>query len=323
LGVEHIPLEKPLADLEAKIDELRRMASTQAINLDREIAEIEERAFALRKQMFSNLTPYETTQISRHPRRPSTLELIAEMCSEFVEMHGDRNFLDDQAIVGGLAVLEGKSIVIIGHQKGRGTKENIKRNFGMPRPEGYRKALRLMSMAERFKLPIVTLIDTPGAFPGVDAEERGQSEAIGKNIMVMAKLKVPVISIVIGEGGSGGALALAVANKVYMLSHATYSVISPEGCASILMKDSGQAYLAAESLQLMSKPTLKLGIIDGIIEEPLGGAHRSIQLTAMNIKEQISKDLGELSQLTGDELRSQRISRFLSIDFTSEVAAHA
>jgi acetyl-CoA carboxylase carboxyl transferase subunit alpha len=321
--VEHIPLEKPLADLEAKIDELRRIASTQAINLDREIEEIEQRALVLRKQMFSNLSPYETTQISRHPRRPSTLELISEMCSEFVELHGDRNFLDDQAIVGGLATIEGRSILIIGHQKGRGTKENIKRNFGMPRPEGYRKALRLMSMAERFKLPIVTLIDTPGAFPGVDAEERGQSEAIGKNIMVMSKLKVPIVSIVIGEGGSGGALAIAVANRIYMLTHATYSVISPEGCASILMKDSGQAFLAAASLQLMAEPTLKLGIIDGIIEEPLGGAHRSIRLTAMNIKDRIDKDLRELSRLSGDELRSQRVSRFLSIDFTTEAAANA
>ena len=321
--MEHIPLEKPLADLEAKIDELRRIASTQAINLDREIEEIEQRALILRKQMFTNLSPYETTQISRHPRRPSTLELISEMCSEFVELHGDRNFLDDQAIVGGIATIEGRSIVIIGHQKGRGTKENIKRNFGMPRPEGYRKALRLMSMAERFKLPIVTLIDTPGAFPGVDAEERGQSEAIGKNIMVMSKLKVPIVSIVIGEGGSGGALAIAVANRIYMLTHATYSVISPEGCASILMKDSGQAYLAAASLQLMAEPTLKLGIIDGIIEEPLGGAHRSIRLTAMNIKDRIDKDLRELSRLSGDELRSQRVSRFLSIDFTSEAAANA
>ena len=321
--MEHIPLEKPLADLEAKIDELRRIASTQAINLDREIEEIEQRALVLRKQMFSNLSPYETTQISRHPRRPSTLELISEMCSEFVELHGDRNFLDDQAIVGGLATIEGRSILIIGHQKGRGTKENIKRNFGMPRPEGYRKALRLMSMAERFKLPIVTLIDTPGAFPGVDAEERGQSEAIGKNIMVMSKLKVPIVSIVIGEGGSGGALAIAVANRIYMLTHATYSVISPEGCASILMKDSGQAFLAAASLQLMAEPTLKLGIIDGIIEEPLGGAHRSIRLTAMNIKDRIDKDLRELSRLSGDELRSQRVSRFLSIDFTTEAAANA
>ena len=316
--MEHIPLEKPLADLESRIDELRRMALNQSINLDKEIGEIEEKALHLRVQMFGNLTSYETAQISRHPRRPNTLELIAEMCSEFVELHGDRNFLDDQAIVGGLATIEGRSIMIIGHQKGRGTKENILRNFGMPRPEGYRKALRLMSMAERFGIPIVTLIDTPGAYPGVDAEERGQSEAIGKSIMVMSKLKVPIISVVIGEGGSGGALALAVANRIYMMSHSIYSVISPEGCASILMKDAGKANLAAASLKLTAEPALSLGIIDGIIPEPLGGAHRSIQMTAIGIKEQILKDLSILSQLSGDELRAQRISKFLSISFVSE-----
>jgi len=316
--VEYIPLERPIADLEARIDELRRMASTQAINLDSEIGEIEEKAYHLRQQMFSQLTPYETTQISRHPRRPNTLEIIGEMCSEFVELHGDRNFLDDHAIVAGLGTIEGQSVMLIGHQKGRTTKENIHRNFGMPRPEGYRKALRMMSMAERFGIPIITLIDTPGAYPGVDAEERGQSEAIGKNIMVMSRLKVPIISIVIGEGGSGGALALAVANRVYMLTHSTYSVISPEGCASILMKDASQAYLAAASLQLVAKPALELGIIDDIIEEPLGGAHRSIQLTAMSIKEKILSDLKILKKLSGDELRSQRISRFLSINFVTE-----
>ena len=313
--MEHIPLEKPLADLEAKIDELRRTASTQAINLDREIEEIEGRALTLRKQMFSNLTPYETTQISRHPRRPSTLELISEMCSEFVELHGDRNFLDDQAIVGGLAVMDGKSIVVIGHQKGRGTKENIKRNFGMPRPEGYRKALRLMSMAERFKLPIVTLIDTPGAYPGVDAEERGQSEAIGKNIMVMAKLKVPIISIVIGEGGSGGALAVGVGDRLLMLEYSTYAVISPEGCASILWKSADKAQLAAEAMGITSDRVREQGFLDEVVREPIGGGHRDFDKVALNLREALLRHLDDLTieaqnmqQLL--EKRYQRIMRF-------------
>ena len=298
--MDYIPLEKPVAELEQKIEELRRMATSQAINLDVEINDLEHKAQILRKQLFSNLTAYESTQLSRHPRRPNSLELINAMCSTFVELHGDRNFLDDHAIVGGLATLEGQSVIIIGHQKGRGTKDNIFRNFGMPRPEGYRKALRLMSMAERFKLPIITLIDTPGAYPGIDAEQRGQSEAIAKNIMVMSRLKVPIVTVVVGEGGSGGALALAVANRVHMLRCSVYSVISPEGCASIL---------------ITSKNALEFGVIDSIIDEPEGGAHRSIDTTASNIKERIIADLVVLNKMTGDQLREDRIKKYLKMGF--------
>ena len=311
--MEYVPFEKPIADLESQIDQLRRTASSQAINLDREVEELETKAHSLRKTMFNNIDPYESVQISRHPRRPNTLDLIGNMCSEFIELHGDRNFHDDLAIVGGLAKIEGQSIVIIGHQKGRGTKGNIERNFGMAKPEGYRKALRMMSLAERFKLPIITLIDTPGAYPGIGAEERGQSEAIGKNIMVMSRLKVPIISFIIGEGGSGGALALGVANKVHMLKHSTYSVISPEGCASILMNDASQAPQVAKSLQLTAEPAKKLGVIDSIIDEPLGGAHRGPRTMANDIKKKILSDIEELSTFTGQQLRDHRINKFLAM----------
>ncbi len=311
--MEYIPFEKPIADLENRIDELRRMASAQAINLDREIEELEKNAGVLRDRMFANLSVYETTQISRHPRRPNTLELLDFICSEFIELHGDRNFYDDKSIVGGLAVIDGRSVVVVGHQKGRGTKGNIERNFGMPKPEGYRKALRLMSTAERFRLPIVTFIDTPGAYPGIGAEERGQSEAIGKNIMVMSKLVVPIISIVIGEGGSGGALALGVGNRVHMLQYSTYSVISPEGCASILFKDAGQAASAAESLKISAQSALALGVIDSIIPEPKGGAHRGPQTIANDIRAVIAKDLSELSLLSPGELRRQRTEKYLNM----------
>ena len=313
--MDYIPFEKPIAELEIQIEELRRMAATQAINLDHEVQELEEKAAHLRQQMFTSLSPYETTQISRHPRRPNTMELIRRMCTDFLELHGDRNFFDDPAIVCGLAKIGERSVVIMGHQKGRGTKENIERNFGMPKPEGYRKALRLMSMAERFSLPIVTLIDTPGAYPGVGAEERGQSEAIGKNIMVMSRLKVPIVSIVIGEGGSGGALALGVGNKVHMLQYATYSVISPEGCASILMKDAAQAPTAANALKLTAESALAYGIIDSIINEPMGGAHRGPEVTADAIKSAILADLDDLSALDGMQLRHQRMDKFLKMGF--------
>lgn len=319
--MDYIPFEKPIAELEIQIEELRRMAATQAINLDHEVLELEEKAAHLRQQMFTTLSPYETTQISRHPRRPNTMELIRRMCTDFLELHGDRNFFDDPAIVCGLAKINEHSVVIMGHQKGRGTKENIERNFGMPKPEGYRKALRLMSMAERFSLPIVTLIDTPGAYPGVGAEERGQSEAIGKNIMVMSRLKVPIISIVIGEGGSGGALALGVGNKVHMLQYATYSVISPEGCASILMKDASQAPTAANALKLTADSALKYGIIDSIINEPMGGAHRGPEITADAIKSTILGDLQNLSALDGLQLRHQRMDKFLKMGFFEDTSS--
>ena len=311
--MDYIPLEKPIVELETQIQELRRLSADQAIDLGTEIQDLEEKADSLREKIFSTLTPYEITQLSRHPRRPNIKELIQRMCSSFVELHGDRNFFDDRAIVGGVAVLGGKRVVIIGHHKGRDTKENIERNFGMAKPEGYRKALRLMSMAERFHLPIVTLIDTPGADPGVGAEQRGQSEAIGKNIFVMLRLKVPIVSVVIGEGGSGGALALAVGNRVHMLQYAVYSVISPEGCASILLKDSAQAHKMAKSLQLTAAQTLGLGVIDSVIPEPKGGAHRSPGVVAARLQETIVRDLHELSMLSGDELREHRMNKFLTM----------
>ncbi len=311
--MDYIGFEKPLFELDAKIDELKRLAITQAINLDADIQTLEKKSRRLREEIFSKLNAYETTQLARHPLRPRSLEIINDICSTFIELHGDRNFLDDKSIVGGLAQIDGTAVMIIGQQKGRGTKDNIFRNFGMPRPEGYRKALRLMSMAERFFLPIVTFIDTPGAYPGVGAEERGQAEAIAKNIMVMARLQTPIISIVIGEGGSGGALALAVANKVHMLQYSVYSVISPEGCASILMKDAGKAAEAAESLKLTAAHAKHLKIVDSIIKEPFGGAHRNPKEMSESIKKVILEDLAELKKMKREKLRFHRIAKFRSI----------
>lgn len=317
--MEVIPFEKPIADLESRIDDLKRLATSQLTNMDGEVAELEAKAHALRTQMFSQLTPYESTQIARHPRRPNTIELIDSMMSGFIELHGDRNFLDDKSVVGGLARIDDIPVVVIGHQKGRGTKDNIFRNFGMPRPEGYRKALRLMNLAERFRLPIVTFIDTPGAYPGIDAEERGQSEAIAKNIMVMTRLKVPIVSVVVGEGGSGGALAIAVANRIFMLEHGIYSVISPEGCASILMKDAAQAPRAAEMLKITAKSALRFGIIDGIIPEPEGGAHRNLSLVSSRIKSLVVKNLRELMLKSPETLKEERFQKYIKMGSVAEV----
>jgi acetyl-CoA carboxylase carboxyl transferase subunit alpha len=319
--MEYIPFEKPLAELEMRIEEVRRMAVTQAVDITQEVSELEDHATRLRSQLFGNLTAYEATQLSRHPQRPNVLELIDLLCSDFVELAGDRNFFNDPAIIGGIGLIANERVVIIGHQKGRGTKENIARNFGMPKPEGYRKALRIMSMAERFRLPIITFIDTPGAYPGVDAEERGQSEAIGKNIMVMSRLKVPIICVVTGEGGSGGALALGVGNRVHMLRYATYSVISPEGCASILMKDARQAPAAAEALQLTAEAALRVGVIDSIIPEPEGGAHRNHEEAAESIGKIILQDLAAMRTLSESELVQQRIHKFLSLGAVEEKGA--
>lgn len=316
--MDYIPFEQPLAELEMRIEELRRMSLTQAINLNSEISVLEAQSDQLRDTMFAKLTAYEITQLSRHPKRPNTKDILSMICSDFVELHGDRNFYDDPAIVGGVGRIANQSFVLIGHQKGRGTKDNIARNFGMPKPEGYRKALRLMSLAERLNLPIVTFIDTPGAYPGIDAEERGQSEAIGKNIMIMAKLKVPVICIVLGEGGSGGALALGVGNRVHMMQYSIYSVISPEGCASILLKDSTQAHFMAESLRLTSSSALELGVIDSIIPEPPGGAHRDPEFVASKIRETILKDWTELTALSPDQIKEARMNKFLNMGFINE-----
>lgn len=317
-NLQHIPLEQPIVDLEKRIALLRQMAGTQGLDLDRDISELEQKVQDLRVQIFTNLTAYETTQLSRHPQRPNSLDIIKLICSSFTELHGDRKFYDDPAIVGGIAQLDKQPLMIIGHQKGRGTNDNLARNFGMPKPEGYRKALRFMQVAEKFNLPIVTLIDTPGAYPGVGAEERGQSEAIGHNITVMSRLRVPIITIVIGEGGSGGALAIGVADRVYMLRHAIYSVISPEGCASILFKDSALAPLAAEALQLTADRALSLQLVDGIIPEPLGGGHHASTEVADNIKSTLLTDLKELRKVSATKIVAQRQQRLSTITFFTE-----
>jgi len=313
-----LPLEKPLLELSNRIAELRvsaRQASlSEGKGRDKELGEeirILERQFeALAQEIFTQLSPYEVTQLSRHPHRPYTLDVVEQLCTDFMELQGDRNFMNDNAIVGGLASFRGQRVVIVGHQKGRGTKENMKRNFGMPKPEGYRKALRLMSLAERFRLPILTFIDTPGAYPGIDAEERGQSEAIAKNIMVMFKLGVPIISVVLGEGGSGGALAIGVCNRMLMMQLATYSVISPEGCASILWKDGSQAPRAAEALGITAQHAMKFGVIDDIIAEPRGGAHWRPKEAIANIGDALERHLKELTALSPEELRTQRSRKF-------------
>lgn len=308
-----IPLEKPIVDLENKISSLKEMAINSGQCYGDEISTLEEKSELLKNKLFSNLNAHQISQLARHPDRPRTLEVIKAIFSDFVELHGDRNFYDDQAIVGGLAKFANYRVMVIGHQKGSSTKENILRNFGMPKPEGYRKALRLMSMAERFHLPIITFVDTPGAYPGIGAEKRGQAEAIAKNIMVMARLKIPIITFILGEGGSGGALALAVANKVHMLSYSIYSVISPEGCASILMKDAAKAPEAAESLRITAEDALQFGIIDSILPEPIGGSHRQPEKLFKAIKDTIQKDLLTLNSMSPKELRDHRIQKFLEI----------
>ena len=320
--MEVLPLEKPLLELSNRIAELRVSARQSLATENRgrnereltdEIKILEGQFETLADQIFSGLSAYEITQLSRHPHRPYTLDIVEQLCTDFIELQGDRNFMDDNAIVGGLAVFRGRKIMVVGHQKGRGTKENMKRNFGMPKPEGYRKALRLMSMAERFNLPIFTFIDTPGAYPGIDAEERGQSEAIAKNIMVMFKLAVPIITVVVGEGGSGGALAIGVGNRVLMMQYSTYSVISPEGCASILWKDGSQADRAATALGVTAKNAFDLGVIDEIVPEPLGGAHWKPKEAIATLGDHLERHLSELSLLSRDELRAHRLAKFTKI----------
>ena len=313
--MDYIPIEQPIVDLEEKIALLRRMDAAQSLNLDADIKKLERKVKELRTQIFSRLNAYETVQLSRHPLRPNGLDIIAQICTTFIEFHGDRNFFDDPAIVGGIAELDDWRVVIVAHQKGRGTSDNIARNFGMPKPEGYRKALRLMTMADKFNLPIITLIDTPGAYPGVGAEERGQSEAIGRSIMMMAQLQVPIITVVIGEGGSGGALAIGVANRVHMLEYSVYSVISPEGCASILLKNAEQAEQAAESLQLTAAGARQLDLVDSVIDEPSGGAHRDLAAIAQSIKQTIRHDLEELTRLSPVQLQKQRADKFRAVSF--------
>jgi acetyl-CoA carboxylase carboxyl transferase subunit alpha len=312
MNPNYLDFEQPIAELQAKIDELRNVGSDNAINLDEEIQRLQTKMRQKIKAIFKDLTPWQISQLSRHPLRPYTLDYAEKIFDEFHELHGDRAFADDHAIVGGLARFRGHAVVFIGQQKGRDTKAKIFRNFGMPRPEGYRKALRLMNMAARFHLPLLTFIDTPGAYPGVGAEERGQSEAIARNLQVMSRLPVPIICTVIGEGGSGGALAIGVGDRVNILEYSTYSVISPEGCASILWKDAANAEEAATALGITSDRLKKLGLVDEIISEPLGGAHKEPDEVAKRIADCIERQLGELDVLTTEELVEKRYQRLMS-----------
>ncbi|HZG83585.1 acetyl-CoA carboxylase carboxyltransferase subunit alpha [Paenibacillus sp.] len=308
-----MPFEKPLVELRQKIDELKAFGKERGIDFSDEIARLEERYAKLEAELYADITPAQRMQLARHAQRPTTLDYIQHMFTDFIEFHGDRLFGDDLAIVGGIAKLNGVPVTVVGHQKGKDTKDNIARNFGMPHPEGFRKALRLMQQADKFRRPIVTFIDTPGAYPGSAAEERGQSEAIARNLMEMAKFGVPIIGVVIGEGGSGGALALGVANRVLMLENAIYSVISPNGAASILWKDASKADQAAEAMRITAKDMLELEIVEQVVPEPKGGAHRDIALQAQNIKEAVWTHLQELSALTPEQLREDRYHKFRKI----------
>ena len=312
MNPNYLDFEQPIADLEAKIQELRHASNAPAVDVDAEVHALQDKLRVRTAQIFRDLTPWQVSQLARHPARPYTLDYIRVICDEFQELAGDRAFSDDAAIVGGLGRINGRSVVIIGHQKGRDTKSKIKRNFGMPRPEGYRKALRLMKLAERFKLPLLTFIDTPGAYPGVGAEERGQSEAIARNLLEMSELKIPVICTVIGEGGSGGALAIGVGDRTLMLEYSTYSVISPEGCASILWKSSDKAKDAAEQLGLTAKRLLELGLIDKVVREPIGGAHRNPKQMGTRLKAVLLNELDVLEQLSAEELLDRRYKRLRS-----------
>ena len=307
-----LPFEKPVVELVTRVRELRALAETDR-RFEGELRRLEEKAGRLARELFADLSPWQKVQLSRHPNRPYTLDYIGFLFEDFVELHGDRSFADDQSIVAGLARFHGRSVVVLGHQKGRGAKENVKRNFGMPHPEGYRKARRIYELASRFGLPIFTFIDTPGAYPGLGAEERGQSEAIGACLAAMARAPVPIIATIIGEGGSGGALALGVANRVHVLEYGTYSVISPEGCASILWKDGAKADEAAMRLKITAPELLGLKVVDRVLEEPAGGAHQDPALAAKLVDGAMSEALGQLLQLTPDELVRDRYDRFRAL----------
>ncbi|MDR0217319.1 MAG: acetyl-CoA carboxylase carboxyl transferase subunit alpha [Enterobacteriaceae bacterium] len=318
MSLNFLDFEQPIAELEAKIDSLTAVSRQDEkldINLDEEVQRLREKSLELTRKIFSDLGAWQISQLSRHPLRPYTLDYIKHVFTDFEELAGDRAYADDKAIVGGLARIDGHPVMVIGHQKGRETKEKIRRNFGMPSPEGYRKALRLMEMAERFKLPIITFIDTPGAYPGVGAEERGQSEAIARNLREMSRLSVPVICTVIGEGGSGGALALSVGDKVNMLQYSTFATISPEGCASILWKSADKAPLAAEAMGNTAPRLKELKLIDTVIPEPLGGAHRNHEVMAETLKAQLLVDLAELTKLGSEELVNRRYERLMQYGY--------
>ena len=314
MNMNFLEFEQPIAELLAQIEELKHVSANvgSSVDLTDEINHLEKKNEELTRKLFSDLGAWQISQLARHPQRPYTADYISRIFTDFDEMAGDRAYADDKAIVGGTARLDGQPVMVIGHQKGRDTQEKIKRNFGMPRPEGYRKALRLMQMAERFKMPIITFIDTPGAYPGVGAEERGQSEAIARNLKVMSSLKVPVICTVIGEGGSGGALAIGVGDRVNMLQYSTYSVISPEGCASILWKSAEKANIAAEAMGITAARLKELKLIDGLVSEPLGGAHRNVDEMANLLKQRLLTDLNELHSLHTDELLKQRYQKLMS-----------
>ena len=312
MNLDFLEFEQPIAELQAKIEELRLVGNDNEINIQEEIERLEGKSRSLTESIFSNLTPWQISQLARHPLRPYTLDYVSRIVDDFEELHGDRAYADDKAIVGGLGRIQGRPVMLIGHQKGRDTKEKILRNFGMPRPEGYRKALRLMKMAERFGLPVLTFIDTPGAYPGVGAEERGQSEAIARNLFEMAGLRTPIIATVIGEGGSGGALAIGVADRVLMMQYSTYSVISPEGCASILWKDAEKAPLAAEAMAITSKHLKEFKLIDDIVPEPLGGGHRDPDAVARNLKKALLGALDTVREVAIDHLLEQRYERLMT-----------
>lgn len=306
-----LDFEQPIAELQAKIEELRYVTDDSEINITEEITVLQKKVESLTTSIFSKLTPWQISQIARHPNRPYAIDYIDRMFEDFEYLHGDRTYADDHPMIGGIGRLNGKPVMVIGQQKGRDTREKIKRNFGMPRPEGYRKALRLMKMAEKFKLPLITLVDTPGAYPGIGAEERGQSEAIARNLYELAELKTPIIATIIGEGGSGGALAIAVGDRLNMLQYSTYSVISPEGCASILWKSAEKAPQAAEALGITAERLLELGLIDQIINEPLGGAHRDFNQMAHSLRENLAENIEMLGSIGIDKLLDQRFNRLM------------
>ncbi len=318
MAVSFLDFEQPIAELEAKLEELAHVSSDGQVNLEEEMARLRAKSQQLTRSIFANLTPWQITQLARHPQRPYTLDYINAMCTEFNELHGDRMYADDMAIVGGPARFGDRIVMIIGHQKGRDTKERVRRNYGMPRPEGYRKALRLMQMAEKFSLPVITLIDTPGAYPGVGSEERNQSEAIARNLFVMATLRTPIVSVVIGEGGSGGALAIGVCDRLLMLQYSTYSVISPEGCASILWKSADKKEVAAEAMNVTAEGLRELGLVDVVLREPLGGAHRDPVTMASDLSKALETQLAALEKLSVEELLQQRTRRLSGFGVYSE-----
>jgi len=311
MNLNFLDFEQPIAELEAKIDELRFVGDDSQVNISSEIKKLKAKSDALTRSIFSGLSAWQVSQVARHPQRPYTLDYIERLCTDFEELHGDRTYADDPAVVGGLARLDGRPVMVIGQQKGRDTKAKVQRNFGMPRPEGYRKALRLMQLAEKFGLPIVTFIDTPGAYPGVGAEERGQSEAIARNLLEMSDLKTPILAVVIGEGGSGGALAIGVADRVLMLQYSIYSVISPEGCASILWKSAEKSADAAEAMGITAPKLHELGLVDEVVSEPLGGAHRNYDAMAETLRGRLAQHLAQLGELPREQLLAERYERLV------------